>query len=427
MPLLCASDGGGASRCALPCRPPRCVPAARRRTRRGARPAAPRAAAAAPDDEVADWISTHTHAGAGAVRARVNLGGSDWASCARYDTDSGRSFFAKTSARGADMFAGEAAGLRALAHAAALRVPAVLHTGALTRGDGGSCIIMTHLDLRGSTDQALLGRQLARMHAVRHVMLPLLLLLCVRVLCVCAAVSTLACAQARRKVSHALIPPCACGFPLRAAQAPPLAPEAASGRFGFPVDNTIGGTPQRNSWSEGVGTSGWVDFYRERRLRPQLALSREPSLQRAGEVLCERLPALFESVRENITPSILHGDLWSGNVACDGADGAPVVFDPAAYYGACVHARCCGAHAWRVGASVRADMRWMFIFFAPHCAASHRDASIASVTAGHSEAEFGMSWCASFSPAFWAAYHEIIPRVRTKTHTQLPVMHASDS
>ena len=31
-------------------------------------------------------------------------------------------------------------------------------------------------------------------------------------------------------------------------------------------------------------------------------------------------------------PSLLHGDLWSGNAAC-GRDGQPVVFDPACYYG----------------------------------------------------------------------------------------------
>ena len=44
-------------------------------------------------------------------------------------------------------------------------------------------------------------------------------------------------------------------------------PEAAAGKFGFAVDNTIGGTPQPNGWMD-----SWVDFYRERRLRHQLDL-----------------------------------------------------------------------------------------------------------------------------------------------------------
>ena len=108
--------------------------------------------------------------------------------------------------------------------------------------------------------------------------------------------------------------------------------EAQQGRFGFPVNNTIGGTPQRNSWSAASGTAGWIEFYRECRLRPQLALAREPTLQRAGDALCDRLPSLFDDLEADITPAILHGDLWQGNIAS--AAGAPVVFDPASYYGA---------------------------------------------------------------------------------------------
>lgn len=42
-------------------------------------------------------------------------------------------------------------------------------------------------------------------------------------------------------------------------------PEAAAGKFGFGVDNTIGGTPQPNGWM-----GDWVEFFRERRLWHQL-------------------------------------------------------------------------------------------------------------------------------------------------------------
>ncbi|MEA3153876.1 MAG: hypothetical protein QOK44_1465, partial [Betaproteobacteria bacterium] len=42
------------------------------------------------------------------------------------------------------------------------------------------------------------------------------------------------------------------------------------------------------------------------------------------------VPAFFESYTP--APSLLHGDLWSGNAACD-ATGVPVIFDPAVYYG----------------------------------------------------------------------------------------------
>ena len=41
------------------------------------------------------------------------------------------------------------------------------------------------------------------------------------------------------------------------------------------------------------------------------------------------LPRLFEGYEP--APSLLHGDLWSGNWGV--ADGVPVIFDPAVYYG----------------------------------------------------------------------------------------------
>lgn len=99
-----------------------------------------------------------------------------------------------------------------------------------------------------------------------------------------------------------------------------------AGRFGWHRDNTIGSTAQENAWAE-----DWTEFYRERRLRPQLALAarRGHPLARA-EPLLEQLPRFFETYRP--TPSLLHGDLWGGNAAYDAA-GQPVVFDPASYYG----------------------------------------------------------------------------------------------
>jgi fructosamine-3-kinase len=99
--------------------------------------------------------------------------------------------------------------------------------------------------------------------------------------------------------------------------------------FGWHRDNTIGLNPQRN------GSSGdWVDFWRERRLQPQLALAAgngfRGSLQELGARVAARLPVLFDDYRP--LPSLLHGDLWGGNWGClEG--GAPVVFDPATYYG----------------------------------------------------------------------------------------------
>ena len=100
------------------------------------------------------------------------------------------------------------------------------------------------------------------------------------------------------------------------------------GRFGWHRDNTIGATPQRNP-----ATPDWVEFYREHRLRFQFGLAARqgyPRLRERGERLLEALEVFFSGYRPG--PSLLHGDLWSGNYAIDEND-MPVIFDPAVYYG----------------------------------------------------------------------------------------------
>lgn len=99
--------------------------------------------------------------------------------------------------------------------------------------------------------------------------------------------------------------------------------------FGWRRDNTIGATPQPNTPRE-----DWPVFWAEQRLGFQLRLAARNGhggrLQSLGQSLLQYLPALFEGYRPQ--PSLLHGDLWGGNVAMDGR-GRPVVFDPACYYG----------------------------------------------------------------------------------------------
>jgi len=53
-------------------------------------------------------------------------------------------------------------------------------------------------------------------------------------------------------------------------------------------------------------------------------------LQSNGERLRARMSGFFSTYAPQ--PSLLHGDLWSGNAASDAAD-RPVIFDPAVYYG----------------------------------------------------------------------------------------------
>ena len=100
-------------------------------------------------------------------------------------------------------------------------------------------------------------------------------------------------------------------------------------KFGWHRDNTIGSTPQSNRSS-----AAWVEFFREQRLRPQLALARDngagANLIDSGQQLCAQLEYFFADYRP--APSLLHGDLWGGNWGVDGS-GQPVLFDPAVYFG----------------------------------------------------------------------------------------------
>jgi fructosamine-3-kinase len=100
-------------------------------------------------------------------------------------------------------------------------------------------------------------------------------------------------------------------------------------RYGWTRDNTIGATPQHNTECD-----DWAEFWRTQRLGFQLQLAAGKGyggrLQTQGERLLAELPALLAG--HTPLAALLHGDLWSGNYSVD-ARGAPVIFDPALYYG----------------------------------------------------------------------------------------------
>lgn len=99
--------------------------------------------------------------------------------------------------------------------------------------------------------------------------------------------------------------------------------------FGWRRANTIGSTPQINAEE-----NDWPTFYRRQRLLYQLELAtgngHGGNLLRRAEPLLEKIPVFFASYQP--LPSLLHGDLWGGNHAAL-RDGAPVIFDPAVYFG----------------------------------------------------------------------------------------------
>ncbi len=99
--------------------------------------------------------------------------------------------------------------------------------------------------------------------------------------------------------------------------------------FGWHRDNFIGLTPQANARH-----ASWVEFWQCERLAPQLALAARNGyggpLQSLGEKLLDAVGAILAG--HDAQPSLVHGDLWSGNAGFL-ANGTPVVFDPAVYYG----------------------------------------------------------------------------------------------
>jgi len=99
--------------------------------------------------------------------------------------------------------------------------------------------------------------------------------------------------------------------------------------FGLDHDNYIGRLPQKNTY-----VVAWPEFYRVRRLGPQLRAAADAGLaparlRRDLERLLERLETLCGPPEP---PARLHGDLWGGNLITDDL-GEPCLIDPAAYGG----------------------------------------------------------------------------------------------
>ena len=129
------------------------------------------------------------------------------------------------------------------------------------------------------------------------------------------------------------------------------------GRFGFPRDNFIGAGKQVNTPHD-----RWIGFFRDCRLTPMFRTADALGYFDAGDRkhMTRLLDRLDELLIEPERPSLLHGDLWSGNFIT-GSDGEAWLIDPAAYV-------------------------------------------------GHAEADLAMTELfGGFSPAFYDAYREVFP------------------
>lgn len=182
-------------------------------------------------------------------------------------SDGDRTYFVKLNqASQIDMFEAEALGLQQMWETQTIRIPKPICCGI---ADDKAYIVMEWLDLGRSANASAweeMGRQLAAMH------------------------------------------------------------KSSSKAFGWERNNTIGSTPQINTW-----TSDWAEFFAEHRIGYQLKLAkRRGGHFSQGESLLKAIPELLAGHQPQ--PSLVHGDLWSGNAAVTVA-GEPVILDPAPYYG----------------------------------------------------------------------------------------------
>jgi len=99
--------------------------------------------------------------------------------------------------------------------------------------------------------------------------------------------------------------------------------------LGLDHDNFIGRLPQRNTPCD-----DWAEFYRSRRLEPQLRSAVDAGLMRRA--LLDRFDQLLAHLDDRVgpaePPARLHGDLWGGNKHVD-ERGQPCIIDPAVYGG----------------------------------------------------------------------------------------------
>ncbi|XP_025783412.1 ketosamine-3-kinase isoform X2 [Puma concolor] len=227
------------------------------------------------------------------VKATGHSGGGCISQGQSYDTDRGRVFVKVNSkAEAKRMFEGEMASLMAILRTGTVKAPKPIKV--LDAPGGGSMLVMEHLDMRYlSSHAAKLGAQLADLHLENKRLGEML-----------------------QKEAGTV------GKGGGRAERPFV------DQFGFDVVTCCGYLPQVNEWQD-----DWSTFFARHRLQAQLDLIEKDYADREARELWSQLqvkiPDLFCGLE--IIPALLHGDLWSGNVAED--DSGPIVYDPASFYG----------------------------------------------------------------------------------------------
>lgn len=99
--------------------------------------------------------------------------------------------------------------------------------------------------------------------------------------------------------------------------------------YGLDRHSFVGTLTQENQWYK-----NWTDYYREKRLLPQLELGKKNGYVTRNRLLnLENMMNRLESfIPADPGVSLLHGDLWAGNWMV-GHQGVPYLIDPSIVYG----------------------------------------------------------------------------------------------
>ena len=210
------------------------------------------------------------------VSSLTPLSGGDIAAAYRVKMEDGRTLFAKTGGTAGPMFLKEANGLKELEKSGAIRIPGVWYAG-----EGLLVLEMIAPSQPRPKDFfTRFGRALARMHRTQ------------------------------------------------------------SGAFGFYEDNYIGATAQRNTPQLPFDPAAkeqvlWAHFFFEYRILHQYKLLESKRYAADIKSLFKKIEPLLLTIIAQCPPeppTLLHGDLWSGNYLAD-EKGEPCLIDPAVYYG----------------------------------------------------------------------------------------------
>ena len=190
-------------------------------------------------------------------------------------TNGARIFMKSNTIKNAAFFQAEALGLQALAQTGCIGTPRILGSGTQAGTNGYAFLLLEWIDGKSPVKEywELFAGQLAKMH---------------------------------QAATDDFVP---------------------NGTYGFLQDNFIGAGPQCNA-----ARDSWVSFFRDCRLEPQFRMADCYFDAADRKRILALLDHLGNYLIEPDSPSLLHGDLWSGNFMT-GSDGRAWLIDPAAYVG----------------------------------------------------------------------------------------------